>query len=75
MINYALDEGYLVEDVSKNYNNTGSNQNMNLVISILVVESVNKKHAGNYSCNPSNANAAHVTVHVLHGKSHPPALY
>lgn len=70
MINYDLDEGYLVEDLSKYYNSTStsSNFNTNLVISTLIVESVNKKHLGNYSCSPSNAKSAQVTVHVLHGK-------
>lgn len=68
MINYDLDEGYLVEDVSKFLNGTGSNLNANFMISVLVVESVNKKHAGNYSCSPSNAKSVQVTVHVLHGK-------
>lgn len=70
MINYDLDQGYLVEDLSKFYNSShsGSNFNTNLVISTLVVNSVNKKHAGNYSCSPSNAKSAQVTVHVLHGE-------
>lgn len=67
MINYDLDEGYMVEDYSKYYNSSNSNYNTNLVISILIVESVNKKHAGNYSCSPSNAKPTQVTVHVLHG--------
>lgn len=75
MINYDLDEGYLVEDYSKYYNSTSSNYNTNLVISILVVESVNKKHAGNYSCSPSNAKSTQVTVHVLHGEWTAPRLY
>lgn len=73
MINYDLDEGYLVEDLSKYYNSstsssTTSNFNTNLVISTLIVEAVHKKHLGNYSCSPSNAKSAQVTVHVLHGK-------
>lgn len=68
MINYDLDEGFLVEDFSKYYNNSSSNFNTIVVISTLIVESVNKKHAGNYSCSPSNAKSTQVTVHVLHGK-------
>ena len=68
MINYDLEKGYLVEDLSKNMNSTSSSLNTQLVISTLIVESVNKKHAGNYSCSPSNAKSAQVTVHVLHGK-------
>lgn len=69
MINYELDDGYVVEDISRFYNGSNSlHYKKHLVISILIVESVNKKHAGNYSCSPSNAKSAQVTVHVLHGE-------
>lgn len=68
MINYDMDEGYQVKDIIKDYNSTNSSFNMHLVISVLVVDSVNRKHAGNYSCSPSNAKSAQVTVHVLNGK-------
>lgn len=66
MINYEQDDGYFVKDIGAD--ETGTNYNINLIISILIVDSVNKKHAGNYSCVPSNAKSAQVTVHVLHGE-------
>lgn len=36
--------------------------------SVLTIKEVHLKHAGNYTCTPSNARAASITVHVLKGK-------
>lgn len=37
-------------------------------ISILSINDVNFLHVGNYTCAPSNAKQASITVHVLRGK-------
>lgn len=37
-------------------------------ISILTIKEVNYLHVGNYTCAPSNAKQASITVHVLRGK-------
>lgn len=36
--------------------------------SVLTIQEVHFKHAGNYTCAPSNARQASITVHVLRGK-------
>jgi hypothetical protein len=36
--------------------------------SVLTIQEVNLKHAGNYTCAPSNTKSASITVHVLRGK-------
>lgn len=36
--------------------------------SILTIHEVNSKHAGNYTCAPSNARPGTITIHVLRGK-------
>lgn len=36
--------------------------------SILTIREVHFKHAGNYSCAPSNARMGTITIHVLRGK-------
>lgn len=36
--------------------------------SILTIKEVHFKHAGNYTCAPSNARAGTITIHVLRGK-------
>lgn len=36
--------------------------------SVLTIREVNLKHAGNYTCAPSNAKFASITVHVLRGE-------
>lgn len=36
--------------------------------SVLTIQEVHFKHAGNYTCAPSNARPASITVHVLRGK-------
>lgn len=38
-------------------------------ISILTINDVNFLHVGNYTCAPSNAKQASITVHVLRGKN------
>jgi len=40
-------------------------------VSVLTVKQVNFRHAGNYTCAPSNARPASITVHVLRGESYP----
>lgn len=40
-----------------------------LSTSVLSIQEVNFKHAGNYTCAPSNARPVSITVHVLRGKS------
>lgn len=37
--------------------------------SVLIIQEVNFKHAGNYTCAPSNARPTSITVHVLKSKS------
>lgn len=37
-------------------------------ISILSINDVSFLHVGNYTCSPSNAKQASITVHVLRGK-------
>lgn len=37
-------------------------------ISVLTISDVNFLHVGNYTCAPSNAKQASITVHVLRGK-------
>ncbi|XP_017003966.2 limbic system-associated membrane protein [Drosophila takahashii] len=37
-------------------------------VSVLTVKQVNFRHAGNYTCAPSNARPASITVHVLRGE-------
>lgn len=39
-----------------------------LSTSVLSIQQVNFKHAGNYTCAPSNARPVSITVHVLRGK-------
>lgn len=39
-------------------------------ISILTIKEVNFLHVGNYTCAPSNAKQASITVHVLRGNLH-----
>lgn len=36
--------------------------------SVLTIQEVHFKHAGNYTCAPSNARQTSITVHVLRGK-------
>jgi hypothetical protein len=36
--------------------------------SVLTIREVNLKHAGNYTCAPSNTKSASITVHVLRGE-------
>lgn len=36
--------------------------------SVLTIQEVHFKHAGNYTCAPSNARSGSITVHVLQGK-------
>lgn len=36
--------------------------------SVLTIQEVHFKHAGNYTCAPSNARPGSITVHVLQGK-------
>lgn len=36
--------------------------------SVLTIKEVHSKHAGNYTCAPSNTGPASITVHVLQGK-------
>ncbi|KAH8249790.1 hypothetical protein KR032_012382 [Drosophila birchii] len=43
---------------------------LNPSVSVLTVKQVNFRHAGNYTCAPSNARPASITVHVLRGKKH-----
>ncbi|XP_055542088.1 uncharacterized protein LOC129727869 [Wyeomyia smithii] len=38
------------------------------VTSILTIKEVHSKHAGNYTCAPSNTRSASITVHVLQGE-------
>lgn len=40
---------------------------LNPSVSVLTVKQVNFRHAGNYTCAPSNARPASITVHVLRG--------
>lgn len=40
-----------------------------LSTSVLSIQEVNFKHAGNYTCAPSNARPVSITVHVLRGMS------
>lgn len=42
---------------------------LNPSVSVLTVKQVNFRHAGNYTCAPSNARPASITVHVLRGKT------
>ncbi|KAH8328993.1 hypothetical protein KR074_001224 [Drosophila pseudoananassae] len=41
---------------------------LNPSVSVLTVKQVNFRHAGNYTCAPSNARPASITVHVLRGE-------
>lgn len=41
--------------------------------SVLLIQKARPSDSGNYQCNPSNARAANVTVHVLNGE-HPEAM-
>ncbi|XP_052852070.1 uncharacterized protein LOC128262075 [Drosophila gunungcola] len=41
---------------------------LNPSVSVLTVRQVNFRHAGNYTCAPSNARPASITVHVLRGE-------
>lgn len=43
--------------------------------SVLIIQEVHFKHAGNYTCAPSNARPTSITVHVLKSKSRTFALY
>ncbi|XP_058815634.1 uncharacterized protein LOC131679094 [Topomyia yanbarensis] len=38
------------------------------VTSVLTIKEVHSKHAGNYTCAPSNTRSASITVHVLQGE-------
>lgn len=40
----------------------------NSSMSVLTIKTVSFHHAGNYTCAPSNARPASITVHVLRGK-------
>ena len=40
------------------------------VISVLSINEAHFKHAGNYTCAPSNTRPTSITVHVLRGKLH-----
>lgn len=41
----------------------------NSSMSVLTIKTVSFHHAGNYTCAPSNARPASITVHVLRGKT------
>lgn len=42
----------------------------NSSMSVLTIKTVTFHHAGNYTCAPSNARPASITVHVLRGESY-----
>ncbi|XP_043287389.1 zwei Ig domain protein zig-8-like [Venturia canescens] len=61
MINYDAEPGLNVE-ATKNG-------------SILVVEKTQMSHAGNYTCQPSNAKSTYVMIHVLEEEEKPAAMH
>ncbi|XP_022657366.1 uncharacterized protein LOC111248754 isoform X1 [Varroa destructor] len=55
-----------------NGNTTYAKQDPVVMMSVLRIRHARASHSGNYSCAPSDALPAHITLHVLHGE-HPPA--
>lgn len=80
MINYDMEDGFSVTTFEPSQNGQNSSfihshpvpsKSSLLVIStvsILSIKEVHFKHAGNYTCAPSNARPASIMVHVLRGK-------
>lgn len=59
----------------QSHHNVHSNGLLVPSTSILSIREVHFKHAGNYTCSPSNARNGTITIHVLRGKNYNNKLY
>lgn len=70
-LNQDDEEENIIERVKPtidSFNIIQTNSHSPPAISVLLVHEVQFKHAGNYTCAPSNTRPTHINIHVLKGK-------
>jgi hypothetical protein len=69
LLSTNIDSNNLIESQASSRNN--ENGELSSASSVLLVHEVQFKHAGNYTCAPSNTRSTSINVHVLKGNFHP----
>lgn len=57
-----------IDNLKLNHHSHNEHNELPIASSVLLVQKVEYKHAGNFTCSPSKIRAVSVTVHVLKGK-------